>query len=52
MKSGKWYGVKDPFISKNVPTYPHLKSDELRAKFFNGFNEEKKSFVKNTIYAL
>ena len=41
------FGVKDHFISHNVPTYLHLKSDELRVKFVNEFNEnERKSLVQ------
>ena len=41
------FGVKDHFISRNVPTYLHLKSDELRVKFLNEFNEnERKSLVQ------
>ncbi len=41
------FGVKDHFISHNVPTYLHLKSDELRVKFVNELNEnERKSLVQ------
>ncbi len=41
------FGVKDHFISHNVPTYLHLNRDELRVKFVNEFNEnERKSLVQ------
>jgi hypothetical protein len=44
------FGVKDHFISHNVPTYLHLKSDELRVKFVNELNNIKRVFVQSWLH--